>query len=181
MSLWPEDFRAAAFFSYDFDAESVWLNLDKRNADLPVTLSQARYGGQVGAFEILRVLRRHDVKATFFVPVMTGRRYPETLKAIVDEGHEVGLHGDEHEPPHTLIPTEEADILDRTIDAIEQMTGTRPLGYRAPWVEVSQITTELLADRGLLYDASYMDDVFPYAHRCKNGRDLVELPRALDG
>jgi len=175
-SLWPEGYRAAAFFSYDFDAESVWLNLDRRNASLPVTLSQARYGGKVGVFEILRVLRKHEVRATFFVPTTTGERYPDALKAIVDEGHEVGLHGEEHEPPHTLDPRQEGEILDRTIETLEKMTGTRPVGYRAPWVEVSEVTTELLADRGLLYDASFMDDVFPYAHELKDGAQLIELP-----
>jgi peptidoglycan-N-acetylglucosamine deacetylase len=177
LTVWPDGKQAAAFFSFDVDGESVWINIDERNAQLPVTMSQAQYGPQVGVFEILRILRKHQVPATFFVPTATAERYPNTLAAIVEEGHEVGLHGDVHEPPHMLEPKQEQEILDRTIEILERMTGTRPVGYRAPWVEASANTTRLLADRNLLYDSSFMHDVFPYYHQHGDDGDaLVELP-----
>jgi peptidoglycan-N-acetylglucosamine deacetylase len=93
LTVWPDGKQAAGLFSFDVDGESVWINIDQRNAQLPVTMSQAQYGPRVGVFEILRILRRHQVPATFFVPTATVQRYPDTLAAIVDEGHEVGLHG----------------------------------------------------------------------------------------
>lgn len=74
MTVWPDGKQAAALFSFDVDGESVWINIDQKNAQLPVTMSQAQYGPQVGVFEILRILRRHQVPATFFVPTATAAR-----------------------------------------------------------------------------------------------------------
>lgn len=164
MSRWPDGARAAAFFSFDVDGEAWLLGADRRNADLPVTLSQARYGPTVGVFEILRVLRRRDVRATFFVPSAVAEWHPDTVRAIVGEGHEVGLHGHVHERPDLLEPDDERAITDRSIGILSDLTGVRPTGYRAPGAEASASTIAILGEHGISYDSSFMDDVFPYFH-----------------
>ena len=175
--LWPEGKQAAAFFSFDVDCEAPLLYADQRNADMPVTMSQANYGSKYGLYEILRVFRKREVPVTFFVPTATAEMYPDMLKTIVDEGHEIGLHGHLHEPPYKMTPKEEADILEKTTEILERMTGVRPVGYRAPMAEVNPTTPKLLADFGIGYDSSYMGEVFPYYHEFDDGTEpLVELP-----
>jgi peptidoglycan/xylan/chitin deacetylase (PgdA/CDA1 family) len=162
-------------FSFDFDSESALLEADPRNADLPVTMSQSGYGTKVGVYEILRRLAEREVRATFFVPAWTAEHHPAAVEAIVEDGHEVGLHGDLHEPPHKLDAERERETLGRSIEILEKVCGSRPVGYRAPWWEVSTVTFDLLAEFGVRYGSQMMDDVFPYFHETRNG-EVLELP-----
>ena len=179
---WPGGARAAAFFSFDVDGEAWLLGADRRNADLPVTLSQARYGPRVGVYEILRVLRTRGIRATFFVPSAVAEWHPDTVRAIAAEGHEIGLHGHLHERTDLLTPAQERTITTQSIGILEELTGTRPIGYRAPGAEVSGSTIAILGEHGVRYDSSFMDDVFPYHHPPSGGvgaapaGDVLELP-----
>ena len=74
--MWPEGKRAAASFTFDFDAEEVWIGEDAENANRPGVLSQGTYGAKVAVPLILDLLERHGVTATFFVPGRVAERYP---------------------------------------------------------------------------------------------------------
>ncbi|MSO38500.1 MAG: polysaccharide deacetylase [Acidimicrobiia bacterium] len=177
MKLWPNDCVAAALVSFDVDCESGPLFADERNAERPITMSQFEYGATVGVYEILRILRRRDVRATFFVPTATAELHPDSVRMIVAEGHEIGLHGHLHEPPFRLPPAMEREILESSSEILEKLTGSRSVGYRAPWAEVNPSTVDLLREFGLLYDSSFMGDIFPYLHGVEGDADrLVELP-----
>jgi len=169
---WPEGKRVAASFTFDVDAESAWLAMDPANADRPGVLSQAIYGPKVGVPLILDVLARHGVKGSFFIPGINVELYPDTVEAIVDAGHEIGLHGYTHTPPATLTRDEESEELDRAYTLLTG-AGGNVTGYRSPSWDVSPHTLDLLEAKGLLYASQFMDDLRPYRHA---GRRLVELP-----
>lgn len=172
---WPQDARAACAVTFDVDAESAILAIDRRFAARASTMSHRAYGPKVGVPRLLSVLQRADVRATFFVPGFTARRYPDTVRRIVAAGHEVGWHNDLHEPPATLSETEERTILERAAEVLEPLTGVRPRGYRAPWWELNERTPEMLAATGFAYDSSLMDDDVPYRLATPAG-SLIELP-----
>jgi peptidoglycan/xylan/chitin deacetylase (PgdA/CDA1 family) len=138
-------------------------------------MSHQAYGPKVGVPRLLAVLERAGVRATFFVPGFTARRYPDTVRRIVAAGHEVGWHNDLHEFPPTLAEAEERAILERGADVLEPLTGVRPLGYRAPMWELNERTPALLAAAGFAYDSSLMDDDVPYRLATAAGT-LIELP-----
>jgi peptidoglycan/xylan/chitin deacetylase (PgdA/CDA1 family) len=78
-----------------------------------------------------------------------------------------------------MTPAQEGDMLDRGIEALEKVTGARPVGYRAPMWETTYATPGLLLDRGFLYDSSLMDAEMPYelAEGDTSGaRAIVEVP-----
>ena len=56
-----------------------------------------RIGSRAGKPRILDLLRRYDIKASFFVPGVVARLYPDEQTQIVAEGHEIGMHGWIHE------------------------------------------------------------------------------------
>lgn len=172
---WPEGARAACAVTFDVDAESAILAVDRRFAARASTMSHQAYGPKVGVPRLLGVLERAGVRATFFVPGFTARRYPETVRRIVAAGHEVGWHNDLHEPPYTLSEDEERAILERGAEVLEPLTGSRPRGYRAPWWELNERTPELLVAAGFAYDSSLMDDDVPYRLSTPAGT-LIELP-----
>lgn len=175
---WPEGRRAAAAFTFDVDAESCVLAHDPRSTRRMSLMTHQSYGPRVAVPRLLRILERQGVRATFFVPGFTAECYPETVRAIVDAGHEVGHHGYLHEPMQGIDATTEARYLDRGLDALERVAGVRPVGYRAPWWEMNWHTAGLLADRGFVYDSSLLDGDAPYRFSVApdDPRDIVEIP-----
>ncbi|MHA4854242.1 polysaccharide deacetylase family protein [Rhodococcus sp. MSC1_016] len=173
---WPDGKKAAACFTFDVDAESALLGVSSQHADRMTAMSHQAYGPLVGVPRILDLLHRNEVTSTFFVPGYTARRYPDVIRAIIDAGHEVAHHGYLHESMAGLNEIEEAAILDRGLDALESVTGQRPVGYRAPMWELNWHSPGLLADRGFLYDSSLMDAEHPYELAVAGSRRLVEIP-----
>ncbi|MFL6053958.1 MAG: polysaccharide deacetylase family protein [Actinoallomurus sp.] len=135
------------------------------------------YGPRIGVPRLLRLLERQDVRATFFVPGFTAECHPDTVRAIVDAGHEIGHHGYLHEPMQGIDPSTEARYLDRGLAALERVAGIRPTGYRAPWWEMNWHTPRLLAERGFRYDSSLLDDDIPYRFLAPGSRvsTLIEI------
>jgi peptidoglycan/xylan/chitin deacetylase (PgdA/CDA1 family) len=183
---WPPGVRAAACFTFDVDAESpILFEYPEAAAWLDVMSHQA-YGPRTGVPRILRLLERQGVRATFFVPGYTAERWPEVVRAIRDAGHEIGHHGYLHEGAHTAADaeTEERHLL-RGLEALHDVAGLRPVGYRGPMWELSYRTPALLARHGFLYDSGLMDADHPY--RLATGEEpdapsIIELPAhwALD-
>ncbi len=166
---------AAAAFTFDVDAESavLWGN-EAAGARMSVMSHQA-YGPLVGIPRILDLLDRHQIAATFFVPGHTAHRYPEAVRSIVAAGHEIAHHGYLHEQPTALTLDGEIEALDRGLEALAEVAGVRPAGYRAPMWDLSWRTPGLLAERGFLYDSSLMDADHPY-ELAVGSQSLVEIP-----
>jgi len=178
---WPDGRQAAAFLGFDMDAEDVALTVDPESRHRLSAMSHQAYGPLTGMPRVLDLLQRHDLRATFFCPGYTAERYPDLLRRVRDEGHEIAHHGYLHEAIAGMTREQEADVLDRGLDALERVIGVRPVGYRAPMWETTYATAELLLDRGFDYDSSLMDADLPYelAERPGDGaRSIVEIPVA---
>ncbi len=172
---WPDGKTAAAAFTFDVDAESAVLWGNEGVAARMSVMSHQAYGPLVGIPRILDLLERHQIPSTFFVPGHTAHRYPDAVRAIVTAGHEIAHHGYLHEQPTALTLQEEVDALDRGLQALAEVAGVRPVGYRAPMWDLSWHTPSLLAERGFLYDSSLMDADCPY-ELAVGDTSLVEIP-----
>ena len=172
---WPHGARAACAFTFDLDAETLWL---ARGVTEKVALSQGTFGVVEALPRILELLARTDVPASFFVPAWVAEHHPTAVKAIVDGGHEVGCHGDVHERVTDLDAAQEEKVLLRSLDVLTPQAGRRPVGYRAPAWQLSDHTLGLLARHGFEYSSNMMDRLRPYLHPAAEGRRLVEIPVA---
>lgn len=176
---WPAGYQSAASLTFDVDAESAVLSTDPAAASRASLMSHQAYGPLAGVPRLLGMLERHQVRATFFVPGYTAHRYPEAVRSIVAAGHELGHHGYLHEPLTGADEETEIAYLERGLDALDEVTGTRPAGYRAPMWELNYRSPALLAARGFRYDSSLMDGDVPYRIACSDGprsRTLIEMP-----
>jgi len=176
---WPSGFRSAVTLGFDMDDESVVLTINPENRTRLSVMSHQAYGAVTGMPRILAMLKRLELRATFFCPGYTAERYPELVRRVRDEGHELAHHGYLHEAIQGMTEQQEADVLDRGLDALERVAGIRPVGYRAPMWETTYSTARLLLDRGFLYDSSLMDSDVPYelAESTTHGaRSIVEIP-----
>lgn len=180
---WPEGVSAAACLTFDMDAEAPILTTDMSAISRMTPMSHQSYGPLVGVPRILELLRRHDIRATFFVPGYSAHRYPGAVRAIADAGHEIGHHSYFHENTIGMDEKTEAAMIDLGLRALRDVAGVRPDGYRAPMWELNYHTPKLLAERGFSYDSSLMDSDYPYVLAVDGagagtapGAGLVEVP-----
>ncbi|WP_328583527.1 polysaccharide deacetylase family protein [Streptomyces sp. NBC_00370] len=158
-AAWPGGARAAVALSFDSDHETIPL---RDGETRPGKLSQGEYGSRVAAPRILRLLAERGLPATFFMPAVSALLHPEEVRAYVDAGHEVALHGWIHERNMTLAPADERELALRAADTLERLSGTRPVGLRTPSWDFSDHTLAISRELGLLYDSSLMADDDPY-------------------
>ncbi|MET4620984.1 peptidoglycan/xylan/chitin deacetylase (PgdA/CDA1 family) [Arthrobacter sp. 2762] len=175
---WPEGFKAAASFTFDVDAESCTIAHDPSSTRRMSLMSHQSYGPKIAVPRLLKILHRQDIKGTFFIPGFTAESYPDVVRRIADGGHEIAHHGYLHEPMQGIDAATEASYLDRGLEALANVAGVRPVGYRAPWWELNWQSPALLADRGFLYDSSLLDGDAPYRMSVAEDdpRDIVEIP-----
>jgi polysaccharide deacetylase family protein (PEP-CTERM system associated) len=112
---------------------------------------------------ILDLLAEHGVRATFFVLGTVAKQFPELVRRINAEGHEVATHGFAHRRiTHVGPQAFEADLR-RSIHLLEEIIQEPIWGYRAPEFSLngsSLWALEIIAAAGLRYDSS----VFPIRH-----------------
>jgi peptidoglycan-N-acetylglucosamine deacetylase len=180
---WPGNARIAVALSFDVDNASATLARGILNYEV---ISRGEYGAVDGLPRILRLLEKHRIPASFFIPAVSAALHPNMIKAIQASPlqHEVGVHGWIHE----LLPAlnneaEEQRLLNQAIDYLTKAIGKRPVGYRAPSWQFSQWTPNQIKAAGFLYDSSLMasDDAYEILIDGKPS-GVVELPieRILD-
>lgn len=172
---WPNHHQCAVAITVNFDGESVER---RATPDRPLwgRDSYGRYPANIGARRILDVLRRYNVRATFFIPGWDAEHCPAVMESIAAAGHEVAGHGYVHEDFSRLSAAEQRAVFERSEDLFRRVFGAPPVGWRAPGGLMMKETRRLLAERGYRYDSSFCDDDVPYVVATEHGQRLVELP-----
>ena len=119
--------------------------------DCPPFLTTYR-GVTEGMPRVLDALARAQVPATFFCTGDVARRYPDIVRRLVDEGHELGSHGDTHARFSKLSPAEaEREIAEAaaTLRAFGPVTS-----FRAPNLDFPREMLTLLTRHGFTLDSS---------------------------
>lgn len=85
--------------------------------------------------KLLGVLRKHGVKTTFFLGGSWVEKYPDYVRKLVAEGHEVGNHTYSHPHLNALSPDAIREELERNGAMIAEITGKKPFLFRPPFGE----------------------------------------------
>ncbi len=135
---------------------------------------------------ILGMLDEHDTKATFFTLGWVARRYPQIVRQIVANGHELASHGYGH---HRVSDLSEADFfadIDSSKKLLEDLSGMAVKGYRAPSFSIDKRNLwafDCLEEAGYCYSSSIypiyhdhygMPDAPRFAHQVRTS--LLEIP-----
>lgn len=172
---WPNGARVAVLLSFDVDNETVALRFGEPTVG---TLSQGEYGARVGLERVVNLLDRNQIPASFFIPAVSLQLNPGMADVIKRSGrHEFAVHGWIHELNSGLQGDVERRLLVQAIDTLTKLTGSRPVGYRAPSWNFSPNTLSILRELGFMYESSLMADDRPY-ELLANGQPtgIVELP-----
>jgi polysaccharide deacetylase family protein (PEP-CTERM system associated) len=137
---------------------------------------------------VLALFDRAGVNATFFTLGWVAERYPALMRRIVEGGHEIASHGWDHQRVFTMGPEQFRGDLERARAVIEDASGAKVTGYRAPSFSIDARTPwahAVLAEAGYGYSSSVAPirhdhygwaDAPRGAHRPVAGADLIELP-----
>ena len=135
---------------------------------------------------LLEILAAHDTKATFFTLGWIAERYPELIRRIVREGHELASHGYGHQRASDLSEAEFFDDISRAKGILEDIGGCAVAGYRAPSFSIGTANLwafDCLSRAGYRYSSSIypirhdhygMPDAPRFAYRVKP--ELLEVP-----
>lgn len=137
---------------------------------------------------VLELFAEAGVKATFFTLGWVAARHPALIRRIAEAGHEIASHGWDHRRVFTFTEAEFRDDIAKARAALEDASGQRVTGYRAPSFSIDARTPwahPALAEAGYAYSSS----VAPVKHdhygwresprfawRPVEGADLIELP-----
>ncbi|KAL8643734.1 MAG: hypothetical protein Q9210_007581, partial [Variospora velana] len=145
--------RVRVALSVDFDAISAHLGTGKHPDNNMSDYSQGIFAGKVGALRLLRLFKKLGIadKMTWFIPGHSIETFPAEVKQIVQSGCEIGLHGYSHEGAHQMTEEQESDVLRKCIHLATELTGKKPIGYRAPLYQIRETTISLLEKNGFEY------------------------------
>ncbi len=121
--------------------------------------------------KILKIFAEHNIKATFFTLGWVAERYPELIKSIVAEGHELACHGYEHIRVTEQTPEQFRLDIRKSKSILENISGTSVIGYRAASYSINKQNLwahEILEEEGFRYSSS----IYPVKH------DLYGIPDA---
>lgn len=150
----------------DYFQVSAFENVIKRNDwdKLPVRVES-------NTNRVLDLFAKQEVKATFFTLGWVAERYPNIVKRIVEDGHELASHGYSHKRVTDLTPEQFYQEVSASKKLLEDISGVEVKGYRAPSYSISESTLwamDLLLKAGYLYSSS----IYPVKH------DLYGMPNA---
>ncbi|ORY69001.1 glucose 1-dehydrogenase [Pseudomassariella vexata] len=149
--------RVLVGYGVDVDAVSGWINTEDGTPANPTDISRGIFGATVGIDRLLTLFAKSHIKATFFVPAHTLESFPSQLAKVRDSGHELGLHGYTHEYVSSLSITQQAAVLDKSIQVLSEFCGgKKPRGWTAPAWMPSREAVRLLEETGIEYDHSFM-------------------------
>lgn len=138
-------------------AEPIYQGADDKNL---VAITVNVDWGEDVLPEMLSVLKEKDVKATFFITGRFAEKFPDLVKTIVADGHEIGSHGYSH-PHHDQISTEDnlKDIL-KGESILQSLTGKKPLLFAPAYGEHGKTCLEAAEQNGnkvILWTADTID------------------------
>lgn len=137
---------------------------------------------------ILGLLDEAGARATFFTLGWIAERYPQVVRRIVDNGHELASHGYGHQRASELTPAQFRADITRAKAILEDLGGVAVRGYRAPSFSINRANwwaVEALENAGYVYSSSIypvkhdhygMPDAPRFPHRPNGEGGILELP-----
>ena len=176
---WPEGKLICVTFRIAYEAFRKSGKF-KKSPKIPLnvaSLSHANYGGAVGAWRLMDIYERYGVKATIGANGLAVEKWPETIRAFHQAGHEIASHGLTNDYQLTdLSPEQQVEEIRGCTKVIQDCIGERPVGWAGPGNLHTAETLGILADEGYLWFGDAFDDDVPYVAEV-NGKSIAVIPK----
>jgi peptidoglycan/xylan/chitin deacetylase (PgdA/CDA1 family) len=176
---WPDGRRVCCTFRIAYEAFRKSGRF-KKDSNIPLnvaSLSHANYGGAVGIWRLMDLFDRNGIKATIGANGLAVEKWPETIKALHQAGHEIASHGMTNDHHMTdLTPEAQREEVRGCTRVIEACVGVRPVGWAGPANLHTPETLGILADEGYRWFGDAFDDDVPYVAEV-NGKRIAVIPK----
>jgi len=157
-----------------FDIEE-WFHANYEGIDTAVFDAQST-NLEFNVDRLIDICAEVDVKSTCFILGDVAKNKPYIVKKLFDAGHEIASHGSSHKLVYTMDIEEFRSDLKCSTNILEQITGQKVIGFRAPSWSLKRETLpwfyEVLAQEGFLYSSS----VYPAKNTLFGIPDFLETP-----
>lgn len=144
--------------------------------DIP-NWSWHEYGMRVGFWRFLEALKSRNLRATLALNGSTCSEYTAACEAARDAGWEFMGHGYEQKPMHRV--ENQAEAIQKTVEAIRKFTGKPPRGWESPGLTETEETLDLLKEAGIEYVADWVLDDQPVSLKTRSG-EMVSVPYTVE-
>jgi peptidoglycan/xylan/chitin deacetylase (PgdA/CDA1 family) len=141
--------------------------------------SHFEYGARAGYWRIADLLDRFGAKATFSASARALERSPWMAQDILARGHEISAHSYRWERHAPMDEATERAVIARTVAAIHDAAGVRPLGWHTRSASSANTRRLLVEEGGFLYDSDAYNDDLPFVVEVA-GRPHVVVPYTFD-
>lgn len=181
---WPNNKKSAFSFCFDIDGNTIWKlrAADYEDGDKFIrSLSLGDYGPKRGVNNILHILEKYGVHATFFVPAAIMKENPIWINKIKSAGHEIAHHGYGHEYDYGKTVQEQLDYIEHCQTVFQEVIGEKTVGFRPTGTLLPGTIKELAKDSNDLYLISEKGAENPYYKYAGNDKtSLIELPARIE-
>lgn len=142
---------------FTVDLEDWFHILDSEAVPMIESWSELETRLEANTNKILEILDQNNIKALFFVLGWVAERFPNLVRRIHQNGHEIGTHSYGHELVYKLSPKQFRSDLKRSIEHIAYATGDTVVHYRAPGFSINEKcdwSLEILVEEGIKFDYS---------------------------
>lgn len=144
--------------------------------DVP-NFSWVEYGMRCGMPRMLDMLSRKNLPCSAFINAQVADVYPSLMQAVVDANWELVGHGWFQQSLKQA--DDEADVIRRSLDRLEQVGGTRPRAWLGPGLGESLDTPDILRAEGIEFLHDWALDDLPVWMKTKHG-PMVALPYTFE-
>lgn len=172
---WPNGIRLPIMVSIHHQSEEATCPLPDGQPD-PFDYGERQYGARRGAWRLLEIMEKHQVRGTWLICGATLEKYPEVARAVKKAGHCIAGHTYAHEMMCNLPRHTELTLIKKTVSVFEDLLGEHIQGWRTCFA--SHDTVDLILEHSdFAWDGSMWNDDLPSIIE-GYGRELLEIPFA---
>ncbi|MFT5538923.1 MAG: allantoinase [Alphaproteobacteria bacterium] len=178
---WPGGARVAVWVDVNLEFFPFNEKVPQTAGHIPDVPGWSRtdYGNRVGVFRVMEVMNRLGVPGTAAINAEICDHHPRIVERALELDWGVIGHCQSNARPLNEIDLKsEHNVISETLDTIEKMTGTRPIGWLGASMAETAQTLEILAAEGITYTADWLNDDQPFLLdvKCQHGGQMVALP-----
>lgn len=150
-----------------------WYHLDYFSS----SITDKNYSMLDGLNNFLEIVDNHNIKTTLFTLSDVAPNVRNELVFAEKNNHEIASHGVSHKRPLTISLSDFKDDLSLSKNTLEQLVGTKVVGYRAPCFSLNNLLIQEIINVGYKYDSSAINFS---SHPLYGGIDLSSFDQKYD-
>jgi allantoinase len=178
---WPEGKKLAVYIALNLEHFSYGQGMGAKLAPSsePDVMNYCwrEYGNRVGAWRMLSMFDRLKLPVSVLVNTSLYEHCPSLVRAYSNRGAEIVAHGYSNAFSQSAMAAEEENtMIGQVTETIKNFHNTRPQGWLSPWIAISELTPDLLAEHDYLYTLNWCHDDQPSWFTTRSGKPLLSVP-----